>query len=67
MAIIYRVGGMSCEGCANSVTQAIKAVAPEAMVAVSLAGKQVIVDGLDDDRAVEKAVGDAGFQFEGRE
>ena len=61
----YKVSGMTCMGCANSVTNAIKAVAPEADVAVDLEGKMVTVDGSADAAAVAQAVNDAGFEFGG--
>ena len=61
----YTVTGMSCQGCANSVTNAIKAAAPGADVSVDLDGKKVTVDGFDDDAAVAQAVADAGFEYGG--
>jgi copper chaperone len=61
----YKVSGMTCMGCANSITNAIKAVAPEADVAVDLEGKMVTVDGSADAAAVAQAVNDAGFEFGG--
>tara|TARA_B100000315_G_C14065898_1_gene358375 strand:- start:105 stop:308 length:204 start_codon:yes stop_codon:yes gene_type:complete len=65
MAATYRVSGMSCEGCANSVTNAVKSLAPEATVVVDLAAKAVSVDGFDDSRAIGQAIEDAGFEFGG--
>ena len=61
----YRVDGMTCGGCAKSVTNAIKAAAPEAEVSVDLDAKTVTVEGLDDAVKVEAAVDDAGFEFKG--
>ena len=61
----YNVSGMNCQGCANSVTNAIKAVAPEAGVLVDLEGKKVTIDGFDDEAAIAGAVADAGFEFGG--
>ena len=61
----YRVDGMSCGGCAKSVTNAIKAVAPDAEVSVDLDAKTVTVNGLDDAAKVAAAVDDAGFEFGG--
>lgn len=62
----YRVNGMTCQGCARSVTNAIKAVAPTAQVAVDLEAKTVAVDGLVGEEAVKQAVADAGFEFAGQ-
>ncbi len=61
----YNVLGMTCGGCANAVTKAIIAAAPEANVDVDLDAKQVSVEGFDDDAAVQKAVEGAGFEYGG--
>lgn len=65
MADTYRVTGMTCGGCATSVTKAIRAVAPGATVSVDLDSKTVTVDGFEDAQAIGTAVTDAGFDFEG--
>jgi copper chaperone len=62
----YRVDGMTCEGCAKSVTKAIRAIAPGAVVEVDLEGKAVAVEGVDDEKALAGAIEDAGFDFGGR-
>ena len=63
----YRVEGMTCGGCANSVTKAIQAVAETATVEVNLEQKTVMVDvdGVEDDDTIGRAVTDAGFEFGG--
>lgn len=61
----YRVLGMTCDGCAKSVTNAIKSSLPEATVQVNLEAKQVTVEGIDDDHAVEQAIIGAGFEYAG--
>jgi copper chaperone len=61
----YRVEGMTCCGCANSIEQAIKTVAPDAMVEVDVAASEVTVKGIDDDELIKAAVEDAGFDFGG--
>lgn len=65
MQKIYRVEGMTCCGCANSVEQAIKAVAPNAEVKANSVAAEVVVSGIDDDALVKTAVEDAGFDFGG--
>ena len=65
MARTFGVGGMTCQGCANAVTKAIKLAAPQATVDVDLGGATVTVDGLDDPAVVAQAVADAGFEFTG--
>lgn len=63
---IYRVDGMTCQGCANAVTNAIKAAAPKADVKVDLAAKTVTVDDALAADAVAQAVRDAGFTLAGK-
>ena len=60
----YKVSGMTCGGCARAVEQAIKAVAPEAVVSVDLAAALVSVQGAEE-AAIAKAVDEAGFDFGG--
>ena len=61
----YRVNGMTCGGCANAVTRAIKAAAPAADVKVDLGAKTVSVEGAVATETVKAAVKDAGFEFVG--
>ncbi|MBF0249449.1 MAG: heavy-metal-associated domain-containing protein [Alphaproteobacteria bacterium] len=65
MSTTYKVIGMSCGGCANSVTNAIKEASAGAEVQVDLAAKTVTVSGADDVQ-VRRAVEAAGFEFQGR-
>jgi len=65
MSKTYKVEGMTCQGCANSVTNAIKAVAPDSEISVDLEANQITVQGLNDDAVIAKAVDDAGFDFGG--
>ena len=65
MTKTYRVLGMTCDGCAKAVTNAIKTAAPEAAVEVDLDGKRVTVEGADDDGAIQRAVESAGFEYGG--
>ena len=62
---IYRVNGMTCGGCAKSVTTAIQSALPGTDVHVDLDAKTVTVNGGDDEQTVAQAVSDAGFDFEG--
>ena len=61
----YKVDGMTCGGCARSVTNAITKLAPNARVEVDLPTGIVTVDGADAD-AVKDAVEGAGFDFGGK-
>ena len=64
MSATYSVLGMSCGGCANSVTNAIKDAAPGADIQVDLEAKSVTVNGADE-ATVKQAVEGAGFEFGG--
>jgi copper chaperone len=61
----YKVGGMTCGGCARSVTNAIVKAAPAAKVTVDLSGGTVTVDGGIPTDAVRHAIETAGFDFGG--
>lgn len=65
MTRTYRVSGMTCEGCARSVTRAITRLAPAARVSVDLAGGRVVVEDGPEDALIAGAVERAGFGFEG--
>lgn len=65
MTKTYRVLGMTCDGCAKSVTNAIESSVPGASVRVNLEAKKVTVEGIDDDHAVEQAIQRAGFEYAG--
>ena len=65
MSTTYQVYGMTCEGCVNALTNAIKAIAPDALVEVDLEGNRVAIDGFDDATAIAATVDDAGFEFGG--
>lgn len=61
----YRVQGMTCGGCARSVSAAIEAAIPGTKVEVELDGGKVKVTGEHRGEAVRDAVEDAGFEFAG--
>ena len=65
MTTSYSVSGMTCQGCAKAVTNAIMAASSQAKVEVDLEAKNDTVEGFDDDTAIGKAVVDAGFDFGG--
>lgn len=68
MAKVYKVLGMTCDGCASSVTKAIQAAAPEAAVDVDLDAQEVNVEGpggIIDDATIKQAVEGAGFEYAG--
>jgi copper chaperone len=65
MATTYEVKGMTCGGCARSVTKAIAMQLPNVKADVSLEEASVTIEGEHDAAAVERAVEDAGFTYGG--
>lgn len=63
--IKLKVSGMTCGGCASSVTRAVTAAAPGAKVSVDLKAGEVAVDGAAAKQAVVAAIEDAGFDVVG--
>ncbi len=64
MSKTYRVGGMTCEGCARSVTKAIQSAAPGTDVQVNLESGTVLVSSGAESK-IKQAVEDAGFEYHG--
>lgn len=55
------VNDMTCNHCVESITKAVKAVAPDASVGTDLASHRVSIQGASDQDAVITAINDAGF------
>jgi copper chaperone len=66
MQATYKVQGMTCEGCARSITRAVAAELPAVKTQVSVQSGTLTVDGDHDEAAVARAVDNAGFTFAGR-
>ena len=62
---VYNVQGMSCGGCAASVTRAIQAADDTAKVDVDLSRARVVVQGTISEDGVQNAVERAGFEYHG--
>ncbi|NML42477.1 heavy-metal-associated domain-containing protein [Ramlibacter sp. G-1-2-2] len=58
----FQVQGMSCGHCANAVTQAVKAVDPQAQVKVDLASGKVEVASQQDHAAIARAIEEEGYK-----
>jgi copper chaperone len=63
--IVYRVDGMTCGGCARSVTTVVKAVAPTLQVEVDHEKGTVTTHGPHDPAAIQAAIEGAGFTWAG--
>ena len=61
MAQRFSVTGMTCQGCVKAVTRAVGNAVPQARVSVTLESGLVEIEGGADERAVVKAITDAGF------
>lgn len=61
----YKVTGMTCGGCARSVENAIRAVAPDAAIQIDQPNGLVVVSGATEAQ-IAKAVDEAGFDFAGK-
>jgi copper chaperone len=58
----FEVMDMSCGHCVGSITQAIKAVDPQARVQIDLATHRVVVDqGSADTQTLSKVISEAGY------
>ena len=64
--VVYRIDGMSCNHCKNSVEKAIKALDNVEDVEVILGKKEAVVTGSPNDEIVKKTVEELGFEFKGR-
>ena len=60
--IELKVDGMTCGGCVNSVTRAVKALDADAEVRVDLATKRVSIGGKVSEQEVIRALDDAGYE-----
>ncbi len=64
--VVYRIEGMSCNHCKNSVEKALKALDNIEDVEVILGKKEAVVTGAPNDEIVKKTVEELGFEFKGR-
>lgn len=60
--IELKVQGMTCGGCVNSVTRAVKNLDAAAEVKVDLATKRVSVNGKVSEQDLIRALDDAGYE-----
>jgi copper chaperone len=65
MKQVFKIGGMTCQGCVNAVTKALKRLDPAAEVSVDLSSGRVSVEGAIERATAEHAIETAGFIFEG--
>jgi copper chaperone len=58
----FQVQGMSCGHCVGAVTQAVKALDPQAEVKVDLASGKVDVQSAQDPAAIARAIEEEGYR-----
>jgi copper chaperone len=58
---VFDVQGMSCGHCVNAVTQAVKAVDPQAQVTIDLGKGRVVVQSEKDRAAIAGAIREEGY------
>ena len=58
----WTVEDMSCGHCVQTITKAVKASDPGALVQTDLDTHQVVVDNIRDPDAIEAAIREAGYQ-----
>jgi copper chaperone len=59
---VFNVTGMTCAHCERAVTQAIKALDPQARVEVDLAAGSVRVEGTPSEQQIRAAIEEEGYQ-----
>ncbi|NJK36987.1 MAG: heavy-metal-associated domain-containing protein [Oscillatoriales cyanobacterium RM1_1_9] len=64
MTVQLKVPSMVCDGCVNTVTQAIKNLDSSATVEINLRTKQVMVEGKPSESEVKQAIVDVGHIIE---
>ena len=58
----FDVKDMTCAHCASTITQAVKAIDPRAVVQIDLATHRVVIDqGRADAQALRQAIAEAGY------
>ena len=58
---IFKVSGMTCNGCINAITRAVNSQDPQAKVTADLAMQTVSIDTSLAELATRQVVSDAGF------
>jgi|TARA_R110000782_G_scaffold259575_1_gene350206 copper chaperone len=62
MMIRFEIPGMTCGGCARSVTTAIQGIDAQAKVEIDIPGKSVCVESRADRNSLIEAIREAGYE-----
>ena len=65
MALKLKVSNIVCDGCAETITESITTMEPDAKVEVDVKAKTVTVEALASEETIKQAITAAGYTIEG--
>ncbi len=65
MALKMTVTDISCDGCAESITESIHTMEPDAKVEVDVKAKTVTVESAASEETIKQAITSAGYTIKG--
>jgi len=65
MALKLKVSNIACDGCAETITESIRIVQPDAKVDVDVKDKTVSVESEASEESIKQAIVAAGYTIEG--
>lgn len=65
MALKLKVPDISCDGCAETITETIQTMEPDAKVNVDVQAKTVTVEAAASEETIKQAIVAAGYEVEG--
>ncbi|MHC0061873.1 heavy-metal-associated domain-containing protein [Nostoc sp. UIC 10890] len=65
MALKLKVSNIACEGCANTITESIHVMEPDAKVDIDVNAKTVMVESAASEESIKQVIVAAGYTVEG--
>ena len=65
MALKMKVPNISCDGCAQTITESILTMEPDAKIEVDVQAKTVTVESAASEETIKQAITAAGYTIEG--
>ena len=65
MALLLKVPDITCDGCAETISESIKTMEPDAKVDVDVNAKTVTVESAASEETIKQAIVAAGYEVEG--
>ena len=65
MALLLKVPDITCDGCAETISESIKTMEPHAKVDVDVNAKTVTVESAASEETIKQAITAAGYTIEG--